>query len=135
MPDDPVKLPRGTLKAVWAALLRTGVCDSAQTRAVVEEALITAMPLIERAVLRDAARLMLLLDDLDANRICPQCHGKTVERPALMGGHGLWYRCVNDHRWLHSNRGPYTDFRTNLRRLARGEPLPDLPAKEAGDAR
>jgi len=93
-------------------------------------ALTAAMPVIERAVLREAAQRILLLDAIQRNVICPRCHTKTVGRPRTHLS-AEPYRCAEGHEWPQPpNRGPYNYEDSSLRLLARGEPLPDLPPKE-----
>jgi len=68
-----------------------------------EIALTAALPAMWKAAQRDLARHVLALDEADAG---------------------------SDH---NGNKGPWNDARTSLRRLLRGEPLPELPPKEARD--
>jgi hypothetical protein len=103
--------------------------------ALARAALKAALPVIEKAALRAAARHILLLDDFESNRLCPACWGPTTRRPANHLDPDPFYRCGDGHEWkAHPVQGPYTDTRTVLRKLSRGEPLPDLPAKENDDA-
>lgn len=89
-------LPRGTWKAA------TDYLDplSPKEDAMLRHALGAAMPIIEKAALKAAAKHILHLDAEDRDR----------------------------HR--HAHRPPWNDMRTVLRKLARGEPLPELPAQE-----
>lgn len=130
------KFPRGSLKAATAAVISAAsdfghgglIAGDAETLA--RAALTAAMPVIERAVLREAAKRILLLDAIQRNAICPRCHAKTVSRPRTHLS-AEPYRCAGGHEWPHPpNRGPYNDADSSVRRLARGEPLPDLPPKE-----
>jgi len=124
-----VKLPRGAQRLAADALAAAGdlLGDDWAEAGI---ALTAAMPVIERAVLREAAQRILLLDAIQRNVICPRCHTKTVGRPRTHLS-AEPYRCAEGHEWPQPpNRGPYNYADSSLRLLARGEPLPDLPPKE-----
>ena len=140
MPDP--KLPRGAVKLAADALTVAGLLNNAgyidgDEREAARVALTAAWPVAQRAILRDAAKLILLLHSLDAGHICPCCHGRTIYDPSISAlSPSAVFRCVNGHQWnRRPNRGPFNDMNTSLRRLARGEPLPDLPPKEITDDR
>jgi hypothetical protein len=126
------KLPRGSVKPATAAVVAAAtdfghddlIAGNAETLA--RAAVTAALPAIRRAALREAAGRILLLDSLYEGRICPVCFGDTAER--------RWprpNRCAEGHEYPSlSLKSPYGSMRTYLRKLARGEPLPDLPAKE-----
>jgi hypothetical protein len=129
------KLPRGAVPAAWAAI--AGAHDDLRTRAVVEEALKGALPVIERAVLRDAARLILLADRVARGLNCPACHGKPATSTYDHNIGRSHYRCGCGREWDvgHMTRVDYSrTIDRSLHRLARGEPLPDLPPKETANA-
>lgn len=92
-------LPRGVFKATWAKMVAWGVLDCTHNEEVAREALLIALPAIQRDAVKRAARHILALDAADR-----RAHGP--------GG---------------PNKGPWNDMQTSLRRLARGEELPDLP--------
>jgi len=108
MPPDP-KLPRGSLKLATEALTEAALLNNAGYLPGDEQmaawiVLDATLPAIRRADRRDLARHILALDEEDQAR----------------------------HR-QGPNKGPWNDMRTSLRRLARGESLPDIPPKEAPD--
>lgn len=109
-----------------------GEPERLEAKQLATKALEAALPIIERDVLRRVARQILTLHALDRGHICPGCHGKTVYDPSIsaLDPHAI-LRCVNGHEFpRRSNRGPFNDMDTSLRRLTRGEPLPDVPPKE-----
>jgi len=135
----PEKLPRGALKAAAEALedagMQPGILDDWASARIALEA---ALPVIERSVRRTMARHILTLNGLAHGRLCPACHGKPVIVPRTYTG-SVRYRCGCGHEWERSGGAP-VDYRLTmesaLNRAARGEPLPDLPAKsgeEGGD--
>jgi hypothetical protein len=91
-------LPRGAARAGAEALRAYGDRGGTEEKAA-RLVLDAALPLIERDVRRKMARHILALDQLDRQQ---------VERT--------------------SNKGPFYDMRTSLRRVARGEPLADEQA-------
>lgn len=99
------KLPRGTVQAVLDALEEDGWCTIGMDRPV-RTGLLAALPLIDRHIRRHVAREVLALDEAE----------HTLAR--------------NGAR----NVGPYGDAVLSLRRLARGEPLPDARDLRGGSA-
>lgn len=130
-------LPRGALTAATDAVLATmeGNGDFTWTtrnhaRRLAEVALEAAMPGIERAVLRHAARQILLLEALARGWACPACHGKPAVTPSVMEGR-TGYQCGCGREWEPPRSRNYAmDPDSLLKRIARGEPLPELPPKE-----
>jgi hypothetical protein len=119
------RFPHGALKLATEVLR-----NDAAARAV----LAAVIPVIERAVLRQAAGRILLLDALARGWRCPACHGKPATTPSLREGR-TGYTCGCGHAWEPPKHPDYgMEPERLLRRLARGEPLPDLPAKD-GDPR
>jgi hypothetical protein len=90
------------LPTALKALEETGAWLDDSKRQAVEFALKAALPVIQRDAVRQAARRVLLLDEMDRRK--------------------------------SASKGPYNDMRTSLRRLARGEPLPDFPQEETAGA-
>jgi hypothetical protein len=99
MSDGEPKLPRGVFKSTWAKMVAWGVLDCTHNEEVAREALLIALPAIQRDAVRQAAKQILALDAADRTRRAP---------PGC------------------PNKGPWNDMRTTLRRLARGEALPAL---------
>ena len=105
---DNARLPRGALaeatRAVAAVAEYIGVtCDitePTQAGPIARAALEAALPVIERAALRDAAKKILALQDEDHAR--RQAAG------------------------IRSAGPPWNDMRSVLRKVARGEPIPEL---------
>ena len=120
---DP-KLPRGALAAAMEALEEAGGLPGAGT-GVAKIALAAAFPVIQKAVLRDAARLILLLPGLASGNLCPECHGRYITRPDVPNPRFRSERfcCKKGHEWDKPS-GPRISEESLLRMLARGEPLP-----------
>lgn len=95
-------LPRGTLKAAVEALQKHGVLSSTDAAMAVLEA---TYPMIVRHARREVAREVLALDEADRK----------------FSGRGSQF-----------NHGPYGDMQSSLRRLARGEALPDASELRGG---
>ena len=110
IPDGPCKGWTGHLATCQRGMMhdfgKTGHTHITAVNPVTEHeavaALVAAMPAIEKAVLREMARRVLALDAAD----------RTLR-----------------HQPDHPNKGPWNDMRTTLRRLARGEPIPDPAPK------
>jgi hypothetical protein len=131
-----VKLPRGALTDAAAGISEVVNLGPGLVRRIAKAGLESALPGIERAVLRDAAKYIGLLDDLARGIRCPACHAKPAGSRYDLAASTMHYSCGCGREW---SRGPRagTDYtRTadrSLARLARGEPLPDLPAREEGE--
>ena len=131
MPDP--KLPRGALRLAAEALEDgPSLLDDVWARARI--ALTAALPVIQRDALRQAARRILLLPGLSSGALCPQCHGVYVTRPDVPNPRYRSERwtCRKGHEWDKPD-GPRVTEDSLLRMLARGEPLPELPPKEAAE--
>lgn len=127
---EPV-LPRGALKPATDAIMELHHLDRGWAGKLASAALAAALPVIERAVLKRAAQRMLLLQALARGWLCPACHGKPAVTPTPRNGEKL-YRCGCGHTW--ERKGPRSvDYGMDpdylVRKLARGEPLPELPPK------
>lgn len=122
---EALKLPRGALKLATEALADAGLDRDAEPIAL--RALAAALGTIERAALKRAAERILLLEDLARGWRCPACHGKPASTPHLLERR-TGYTCGGGHSWEPPKRPDY-DMEPGrlLRRLARGEPLPELP--------
>ena len=97
------ELPRGAVKAAAGALRDLGV-HPGDNGEIARAAIRAALPLIARQVRRQVAREILDLDAAD--RKFPP--------------------------YTEFNHGPYGDADTSLRRLARGEPLPEVKDLRGG---
>jgi hypothetical protein len=95
------RLPRGALPLATEAA-GAAMVTGQSTEAVAFAALMAALPVIQRDAVRQAARHILALDAADRRAHAPGT----------------------------PNKGPWNDMQTTLRRLARGEPMPDLPRAE-----
>lgn len=86
---------------------------------------------------REMAERILLLHDLSLGRACRRCHGRPVNapQPSYRWHPTYLLRCANGHEWQQPFlvEGNTMNPSALLGLLARGEPLPDLPAKEDGD--
>jgi hypothetical protein len=108
---DP--LPRGVLTEATRAIIAAaddfghgdggGMLVAGRAGDLARAGLLAAFPVIKRSVQRETARHVLALD-----------------------------ACAREQAERTRNKGPFLDMDTSLRRLARGEPLPDLP-EWAGD--
>ena len=124
------KLPRGSLKLAADALeeARAGVAIL-DSPAAAKIALTAALEVIQRDALKRAARHIFLLEALAKGWRCPSCHGEPASAPHLLEGR-TGYTCGCGHSWeppppRQINYGMEPRFL--LKRLARGEPLPELP--------
>lgn len=131
-------LPRGAVKAAAEAILAAqnandGAAERFEAKALATAALTAALEVIQRDAVRQAARRIVLLDALANGRACPACHGKPATTPHMREGR-TGYTCSCGHAW-EPPKFPDYGMRTEsvIKRLARGEPLPDLPAKEGSD--
>jgi hypothetical protein len=104
-----VKLPRGALKDATAAVI--AVADYLGTTCQITEP--TQAQPIARAALEAALPVI----------------ERAVQRETARHILALDAADLAKQR----NVGPWNDTRTTLRRLARGEPLPDLPTMEKGE--
>ena len=80
------------------------------------------------------ARHLITLDALAHGALCPACHGKPAIIPNPRGA--TQYRCGCGHSWERGVRASTNWALTSdsvLRKVARGEPLPDLPPKAGRD--
>lgn len=114
--------------------------EQREARLLAEAALAAALPVIRKAVLREAAARILLLPGLLSGTRCPQCHGIYVTSPDLPNPryYSPRMRCKEGHEWdrpqVPARPGSAVTADSLLRMLARGEPLPDLtPKGESGD--
>jgi len=129
------KLPRGALTDAAAGISEVVNLDPGLVRRIAKAALESALPVIERAVLRDTAKYIGLLDDLAHGRRCPACHGKPAAHRYDLATGTTHYSCGCGREWSRGQRARTDHTRTadrSLSRLARGHPLPDLPPKDAG---
>ena len=104
------RLPRGALADATRAIIAAAgdfgpgnghrVVVAGPAEDLARAALEAALPAIERAAQRETARHILALDAEDAGR---------RRQPG------------------HHNKGPWNDMQTSLRRLTRGESLPEVP--------
>jgi hypothetical protein len=123
------QLPRGSLKAAMDAI---GQLDDAELErtsgeAVMRLGLLAALPVIERAAVRRAAARIALLQELANGWRCPACHGKPASTPHMREGR-TGYTCGCGCSWEPPKSGTI-QVGYLVRKLARGEPLPDLPPK------
>jgi hypothetical protein len=134
-----VKLPRGALPAAQLGIVRAAT-DFGQGNLVVGDhevlaraALSEALPVIERAVLREAARHILLSGRLGTRLACPACHGKPAFDSYDHATGRAHYQCGCGREW-DGSKWTSDDLSRAIGRaltdLARGKPLPDLPPKE-----
>ena len=130
------KLPRGALKLAADAIMSVtnmndGESERFECRIVATAALTAALEVIQRDALKQAAKRMLLLEAIAHGWACPACHGKPASTPNAREGR-TGYTCGCGHSWEQPeprqiNYGMDPQFL--LKRLARGEPLPDLPPR------
>jgi hypothetical protein len=127
-----VTLPRGAFAAATRAICCGGdEHEQTESQLLARAALEAALPLIERAALKRAAQRIELLHALARGWVCPACHGKPASTPHLREGR-TGYRCGCGHQWEPpSPRSVDYSMDTDrlIRRLARGEALPELPPK------
>jgi hypothetical protein len=130
---DP-KLPRDAFRLAEKAIIAAP--EGADPDNLARRALLAAFPVTERAVLRDAAKRMLLLPGLASGRLCPQCHGRYVTFPDAPNHRyrSERWQCAKGHEWDKPDGPDYT-WESLLRILARGDQLPDLPAMEMPDGK
>jgi hypothetical protein len=125
------RLPRGVLKLAAASLESMGV-HPGDDQAIARGVLTTVLPAIERAVLKQAAQHILLLEALANGWACPACHGKPASTPSYLEAR-TGYRCGCGREWEPvpvRQRPTSMEAASLVRLLARGKPLPDLPPKE-----
>lgn len=121
-------LPRGVLKQA-AEALEEARTDRTDDWAAARVVLTAALPAIERAALRSAARQILLLQEFSLGRRCPACHGKPASEPHRGEGR-TGFRCGCGYEWEPPEDRDWSLSTDSLiRKLARGEPLPELPPK------
>lgn len=125
------KLPRGVLAEADTAVGAVISVDPGLVRRISRAALEAAIPLVRQAVLREAAKRILLLPGLSTGILCPVCHSRYVTCPDALNPRYRSDRwtCKKGHQWDKPD-GPRLTTESLLRLLARGEPLPDLPPKE-----